>query len=212
MKSKNIILIAAAALMTLGGCCQQKKTNECQECSKAVSFDEVVATRRCVRDFAPDKTISEQEVREIIAAAQEAPSWRNFQESRYYVAISPEKVAAAKLACGRNAERIANAPVMIASSFVKGLSGFNDEGKAVDGLGDGWGAYDNGLSNAYLVMKARAMGFDTLIMGGRDAEAIRGIFGIPQDEEITVVIALGYRASDPKRPERFPIDDVVKFF
>ena len=64
----------------------------------------------------------------------------------------------------------------------------------------GWSsmrAYDNGLSNCYLILKARAMGFDTLIMGMRDA--LRQLMSIPESETVMAVIALGYRATEPNR-------------
>jgi len=48
--------------------------------------------------------------------------------------------------------------------------------------------------------------------GGRDADALRSIFGIPEGETIMAVIALGYRAVDPQRPARKPLDEIVKFF
>lgn len=58
------------------------------------SFDEVLTSRRSVRNYDASKSISELEVRELLIASQDAPSWANVQSSRYYVAISPEKVAA----------------------------------------------------------------------------------------------------------------------
>ena len=79
-------------------------------------------------------------------------------------------------------------------------------------VGDGWGAYDNGLSDAYLILAARSMGFDTLIMGYRDADGLRQLFGIPEEEAVMAVIALGYRADDPTRPARKSLDEIVKFF
>ena len=56
------------------------------------------------------------------------------------------------------------------------------------------------------------MGFDTLIMGMRDADKLREVFSIPETETIMAVIALGYRAEEPNRPERRTLDDVAKFF
>ena len=56
------------------------------------------------------------------------------------------------------------------------------------------------------------MGFDTLIMGMRDADGLRTLFQIPGEETITAVISLGYRAEDPKRPIHRPLDEIVKFF
>ena len=87
--------------------------------------------------------------------------------------------------------------------YEKGKSGFF-RCTATNEIGDGWGAYDNGLSNAYLVLKARAMGFDTLIMGMRDSDAIRACLDIPENETIMAVIALGYRTREPGRPQRRP--------
>jgi nitroreductase len=112
---------------------------------------------------------------------------------------------------GGNKERVSNAPVLIVSTFETGKSGFF-RGQQTNEVGDGWGAYDNGLSNAFLVLQARAMGFDTLIMGMRDADAIRAEFAIPETEAIMAVIALGYRLEEPIRPARKNLDEIAKFF
>ena len=176
------------------------------------NFDEIVATRRSVRDYQAGTTITEAQVRNLVATAIEAPSWANSQTTRYYVAMDPQKVAAVKELVGAgNARNTANAPVMIVSTFVKGLSGFG-RGNAANEIGDGWGAYDNGVSNAYFILKAREQGFDTLIMGMRDSDGLRKLFNIPDNEEVMAVISLGYRASDPNRPARKALDDIVKFY
>jgi nitroreductase len=101
--------------------------------------------------------------------------------------------------------------VLIVSTFERGKSGFF-RGEPTNEIGDGWGAYDNGLSNCYLILKARAMGFDTLIMGMRDSEALRTIFGIPAEETVMAVISLGYSDQEPRQPEHRALDEVVKFF
>ena len=203
---KVMILGAFVALLAVTGC------NEKKEVSKTdVSFDEVLTTRRSVRSYDASKKISEAEVRELLTATQEAPSWANQQPTKYYVAISSEKLAAVQDMVGGNKERIKDAPVLIVSTFEKGKSGFF-QGNQTNEVGDGWGAYDNGLSNCYLILKARAMGFDTLIMGMRDADELRKLFDIPENETIMAVISLGYRAEEPNRPERKPLDDIVKFF
>ncbi len=180
--------------------------------SAVASFDEVLVSRRSVRSYEAGRSISEAEVRTLLKAVQEAPSWANQQPSKYYVAISPEKVSAlSELVGPRNKENVAGAPVLIVSTFEKGKSGFF-RGEPANEIGDGWGAYDNGLSNAYLVLKARAMGFDTLIMGMRDSGAIRSLFGIPDNEEVMAVISLGYRAGEPNQPVHRDLNEVAKFF
>lgn len=203
---RKIVYIAVAFLAVLS-CGQENK-----DVSTAASFDDVLETRRSIRDFDASKEVTEAQVREILTAAQDAPSWTNSQPSRYYVAISPDKADAVRELIGeRNKQSTIGAPVFIVSTFVKGLSGFS-RGKIFNEIGDGWGAYDNGLSNSYLVLKARAMGFDTLIMGMRDSDALRTLFGIPEGEEVMAVIALGHRASDPVKPTRKPLDEIAKFF
>jgi nitroreductase len=201
MKRKLFISLLLTALAVLPGYSQVNSP----------SFDEVLTTRRSIRNYDATKKISELEVRTLMAAVQEAPSWANQQPTKYYVAISPEKVAAVQDMVGGNKERIKNAPVLIVSTFERGKSGFFRENPANE-VGDGWGAYDNGLSNCYLVLKARAMGFDTLIMGMRDADKLRTLFSIPENETVMAVIALGYRAAEPVQPRHRQLDDVVKFY
>lgn len=181
------------------------------EAAKSPSFDEVLMSRRSVRSYYPTRKISRDEVRALLTAAQEAPSWANQQPSKYYVAISEEALAAVQNLVGGNKERISGAPVLIVSAFERGKSGFF-RGQQTNEVGDGWGAFDNGLSNAYLVLQARAMGFDTLIMGMRDADGLRQYFSIPENETIMAVIALGYRAAEPNHPEHRALDDIVHFF
>lgn len=201
---KRFFLFSAlAALFVLPGC----STSE----NAAPSFDEVYLSRRSIRTYDPDKTISKAELQELFKAAQNAPSWANFQPSKYYIALSKEMHDAVAEHLGANRDRAKNAPVLMVSTFEKGKSGFF-QGQQTNELADEWGAHDNGLSDAYLILKARAMGFDTLIMGMRDSDGLRQVLGIPENETIMAVIALGYRAEDPREPTHKPLDEFIKFF
>ena len=203
---KRVLFLSqlAVACLFITGCGQKP--------ADANSFDDIVASRRSIRDYDASKTISQEEVLELIKCAQEAPSWANQQPSKYYVAMSEDKVAAVKDLVGEgNKRNTAGAPVMIVSTYVKGRSGFF-RGNPANEIGDGWGAYDNGLSNGYFILKARERGFDTLIMGMRDSDELRKLLAIPDDECIMAVISLGYRASDPNRPDRKATSEIVKFF
>lgn len=203
MKKDLFVQIAFAALMMCGCGGNQPSVQ---------SFDEIVASRRSIRDYDASKKISQDEVMELIQCAQEAPSWANQQPTKYYVAMSEDKVNAIKDMVGDgNKRNTAGAPVMIVSTYIKSRSGFFRNNPANE-IGDGWGAYDNGLSNAYFILKARERGFDTLIMGMRNSDELRKLLAIPDDECIMAVISLGYRASDPNRPDRKPVNEIVKFF
>lgn len=201
---KRFFLFSAlVALFVLPGCSSSENA--------APSFDEVYLSRRSIRTYDPDKTISKAELQELFKAAQNAPSWANFQPSNYYIALSKEMHDAVSEHLGANKDRAKNAPVLMVSTFEKGKSGFF-QGQQTNELADEWGAHDNGLSDAYLILKARAMGFDTLIMGMRDSDGLRQVLGIPENETIMAVIALGYRAENPREPAHKPLDEFIKFF
>ena len=111
-----------------------------------------------------------------------------------------------------NFERTANVGAFIVTAFKRGFSGFTPDGNKTDEHGNGWGAYDLGLQNQNLLLCARELGYDTLIMGLRREKELREILAIPDDEALMSVIAVGKRAVDPEKPERKNIDDVVRFF
>ena len=67
---KAMTLCALAALVAITGCKEKKEAAK-----DIVSFDEVLRTRRSVRSYDASKKISETEVRELLTATQEAPSW-----------------------------------------------------------------------------------------------------------------------------------------
>ena len=89
--NKKLAFGAFVALLTMAGC--SGKTESAPTTSP--SFDEVLTSRRSVRSYDATKKISEAEVRELLTATQEAPSWANQQPTKYYVAIGKEKLAAA---------------------------------------------------------------------------------------------------------------------
>ena len=203
---KQIILLSTVLVSLFTSCTPQPAA------PSRPTFDEVVTTRRSIRNYDATKTISEAEVRQLLTTTQEAPSWANGQPTKYYVAMPPEKVEAVQGMIGDfNKRNVQGAPVLMVSTFENTKSGFFN-GQATNEIGEGWGAYDNGVSNAYLVLAARAMGFDTLIMGMRNSDALRALFNIPESETIMAVISLGYRAAEPNRPGRRPLEEIVTFY
>lgn len=176
-------------------------------------FDEIVSERRSVRNYLSDKPVSKDVVELLIKSAIEAPSWKNKQTSRYYVVMTPEMKEKLK-AClwTQNQLTVKDAPVLIVTTFVKGIVGFERDGSPSNELGDGWGIYDLGLSNAFLLLKATDLGLDTIVLGLRDADAIRNLLNVPENETIVSVIGLGYRSKDSIRPPRKEVEDITKFF
>ena len=194
------IMVGAGVVSALAGCAGNNNT---------ASFDEIVANRRSVRSYDSSKKISEEQVRTLIATTQEAPSWANVQATRYYAVMSDTKKQEMLPAMLANQERAGTAPVLIVTTYKRDQSGFFG-GEAANEVGNGWGAYDAGVSNAFLVLKAKEMGFDSLIMGMRDAEGLKKVLDIPGDEIVMSVVALGYGNQTPKRPERKPLHEIMK--
>ena len=168
-----------------------------------MEFKETLNKRKSIRDYDKDKKVEQALIEEMIEAAILAPSWKNGQTSRYYVVSS--------CLSDWNKKCTKNAPVLIITSFVKDRVGFEKTGEASNELGNGWGIYDLGLQNANLLLKATELGLDTLVMGLRDADKIREILEISENEIIVSVIAVGYGKEDVERPARKPVEAVAKF-
>ena len=175
-----------------------------------MEFQELITARRSIRKY--EAGIGHDDLAAILRAAQQAPSWKNQQTSRAYAVETPETLedlrSAALPSFNRNSS--ANA-VLVVTTFVRDTVGFAD-GVPANEIGNGWGAYDLGLHDAYLILAARDTGYDTLIMGLRDADVIRKKLNIPENEEIMSVIAVGKPAEAPApRPRKAP-DEVNRYF
>ena len=181
-----------------------------------MNLDELAETRRSVRKYkAADLSADEAKAKltEMVDFARKnAPSWKNSQTHRYRVALSAQKIAAVRDSLvERNRAKCDNAVALIVSSFVSGVAGFS-AGVPDNELADGWGAYDLGLSDSLLILKARELGLDTLIMGLRNEKSIRAALEIPETEKIVSVISVGVRADEVVSPPRKNIEEIAQFF
>ena len=175
-----------------------------------MEFKELIEARRSVRKYVPGE-ISKDEMSAIVGEALNAPSWKNTEVTRYYAAISAEaKERLWKEALPSfNVTSTANAAALVAVTFRKGESGYMGTAAANE-LGETWGAYDCGLASAYFVLAAKNHGLDSLILGIRDASKIKELMGIPEDETLTSVIALGKAAGAAAKPPRKGVGAVLK--
>ena len=176
-----------------------------------MEFTELIRKRRSIRAY-EESVICHEDLVSILTQAQQAPSWKNQQTARCYVAETPEKLEELRAAGlpAFNQKNSAGA-ALIVSTFVTGVVGFSD-GEPTNEAGNYWGAYDLGLHDAYLVLAASNAGYDTLIMGIRDADSIRRVLHIPENEQILSVIAIGKRAKEPVDRPRKALEDVARFF
>ena len=179
-----------------------------------MEFLQLLEDRRSIRAYNEGVSISREEIEQMIKAAQQAPSWKNSQTGRYYVALSEKVVHTLRENClaSFNYERTVNAAAFVLMTFKRGISGFTPDGAPTDTLENGWGAYDLGLQNANFILRARELGYDTLIMGLRDENKLRDLFSIPDEETVVSLVAIGKRKSDPEKPRRKDIEEIAKFF
>ena len=174
-----------------------------------MEFSELITARRSVRKY--DAAICHEDLVTILREAQQAPSWKNQQTSRCYAIETTDTLEALRSAALPSFNRNSSAQAtLVVTTFVRDTVGFSD-GKPVNEIGNGWGAYDLGLHDAYLILAARNIGYDTLIMGIRDADVIREKLGITENEEIMSVIAVGKAAEAPVSRPRKEMSEVVRF-
>ena len=175
-----------------------------------MEFTELIKKRRSVRSY-EETLISHEDLVTILTQAQQAPSWKNQQTARCYAAETKEAADALRAACLPEFNRKNSAgAALIVTTFVRDVVGYA-AGEPVNGGGNFWGAYDLGLHDAYLVLAASNAGYDTLIMGIRDADAIRKQLQIPENEQIMSVIALGKKTKEPIGRPRKELDEVARF-
>lgn len=179
-----------------------------------MEFQNVLESRRSIRQYDPQKPVTEDMVKELLSAAILAPTWKNSQTGRYYCILSPEQQARFRSEClpPFNAKNCEGAGALLVATFVKNRAGFDREGNPDNEVGNGWGFYDLGLQTENLLLKARDLGLDSLVMGIRDEAKIREFLSIPETEIIVSVISLGYAAAPAAAPKRKAPEDVVKFF
>lgn len=175
-----------------------------------MELSQAMELRRSVRSY-KEQAVPEEAIREIIAAAELAPTWKNSQTGRYYVVQAPQNLESFReVTLPAFNQKSSHGAALIVTTFVKNVSG-HTAGQPDNEAGNCWGAYDLGLQNAYMLLKATELGLDSLIMGIRDGEAIRRILSIPEEEEVMAVIAIGYGDQEPVFKARKPIDEIAHF-
>ena len=167
-----------------------------------MEFQKLIESRRSIRKYDGSKKVTKEQIETLIAAATEAPSWKNSETARYYCVLSDEMTKRVREEClpGFNRERSENAALLV-TTFVHTRAGFDKEGDPDNEVGNGWGFYDLGLHNEILLLKAAELG-----LGSRE------VLEIPESEIVVSVIAVGYPAEAPARPKRRAVEDIAKFF
>lgn len=178
-----------------------------------MELQNAMEARRSIRKYDASQKVTKEQLEAMVQAAIYAPTWKNSQTGRYYVACSEEAFSKVKNALHPgNQLKVEGASALIVTTLVANRSGYERDGSATNELDHNeWGVYDLGLANQNLLLKATELGLGTLVMGIRDAAEIRKQLDIPETEIIMAVISVGYPAEAPAMPKRKAVEDVAKF-
>lgn len=176
-----------------------------------MEMQECILTRRSVRQFT-DEPVSHETLEKLIGLAAYAPSWKNTQISRYIAIEDPEKLAAiCEEFAPFNARVIGGCKTLIAQTFVKSRSGFERDGSYSTDRAGGWQYYDCGIAAQTLCLAAHEMGLGTVIMGIFDRPALEQYLGVPADQELMALIAIGHPAETPATPKRKDVETLLSY-
>ena len=102
-------------------------------------------------------------------------------------------------------------PALIVLCTVKGLSGYEPNGEASTTKGTHWQSFDAGMAADHFCLAARAVDLGTLIMGRYDEEKIKEILDLPEEYDVSCIIAVGHPEVIPAANERKPLKEVLTF-
>lgn len=173
---------------------------------------ECIICRRSIRQFT-DQPVSHELLSQIVETASYAPSWKHTQIVRY-IAVEGEKkdkLAACTSTFPNNGAIMANAPMVVAVTVIKGRSGFERDGSFTTKRGDAWQMYDAGVASEAFCLAAYEQGLGTVIMGIFDQEEASALLQIPDDRDLIALIPIGYPAESPAAPRRKSVEDLLSF-
>lgn len=177
---------------------------------------QMLLERRSIRKY-KDEIVDPKVMKEIIDVAKFAPSWANFQITRYNLITDTtliQKIAdegvhgfAYNIGTLRNARNIA------VLSFVQGKSGKLDLEKDdyATAKANQWEMFDVGIACQTFCLAAYEKGIGTCIFGVIDDAAIAKIIGLPEGETVATVVVYGYPDEVIPTSPRKETEEILRF-
>ena len=199
-------------------------------------YQDVVRSRRSVRDFMPDVEIPKEELMAIIEEAMFAPnstnlnSWRFLivtekeqKEALYEVSMQQPEVKGAAaviiLLGDLTAYTVANADEISAKAVAQGTmteeirQGINENVSWYYDVSEEqkreWLMLDQGLVAMQLMLSAKDRGYDTVAMSGFKTEAVRKLFNIEDHLVNGLIIPIGKAQTPGFETVRRDVSEVV---
>ena len=148
-----------------------------------MEFTKVVAERYSCKNFSTRKVEAEK-LTEILEAGRLAPTAKNFQEQRIYVVRSEEGLAKIDAATPCRY----GAPVCLVVAYDRSNMFTYPGGKHTSG------AEDAAIVATHMLLAAANAGVDSCWINFFDPEKLAAELGLPENEEVLMLMDLGYAA------------------
>ena len=170
-----------------------------------MEFTQVVNQRYSCKNYDPSKPVDAAKLAEILEAGRVAPTAKNFQEQKIYVIQSAEGLAKIdKVTHCRY-----NAPTCLVVAFDR-TNVFTYPGGRRDS-----GVEDATIVATHMILAAANAGVDSCWVNFFDPEQLAKELGLPENEEILMIMDLGHAASGaaplPNHGSRKPLADTVAY-
>ncbi|MEH7502090.1 nitroreductase family protein [Neobacillus drentensis] len=199
------------------------------------SLSEVIKERHSVRKYDPTYKISQEEIKDMLQEATQAPSSSNLQPWRFIV-IQDQETKKELRAIANNQEQVETASAVIAvlgdkemyknvekvyrSSFEAGYMDEANMNRLIEGTNKTYpfapeevlkniASFDAGLVSMQLMLIAKDRGYDTVPMGGFDKEKFVKMFNVSDGLFPIVLISVGKAAAPAFNTTRLPLEDVI---
>ncbi|HAP3378895.1 TPA: nitroreductase family protein [Enterococcus faecalis] len=199
-------------------------------------YQDVVRSRRSVRDFMPDVEIPKEELMAIIEEAMFAPNSTNLNSWRFLIVTEKEQkealyevsmqqpavkgAAAVIILLGDlTAYTVANADEISAKAVAQGTmteeirQGINENVSWYYDVSEEqkreWLMLDQGLVAMQLMLSAKDRGYDTVAMSGFKTEAVRKLFNIEDHFVNGLIIPIGKAQTPGFETVRRDVSEVV---
>ncbi|MGE7768767.1 nitroreductase family protein [Peribacillus sp. NPDC096540] len=198
-------------------------------------FITVAKERRSVRQYDPEYVMTEEEIREILDIAIQAPSSSNLQPWRFLV-IQDKQVQQELLPIANNQQQIVDASAVIAvladiegyknaeriygELVNKGIMKNEIKEPYVASIMHNYSNFsaekalsvamiDGGLVSMQIMLAAKAKGLDTVPMGGFDEDKFVEAFNVPENFKPVMLISLGKGMKAGFEKVRLPLDTLL---
>jgi nitroreductase len=168
-----------------------------------MEISDVMRTRRSTRAFT-NEPLDPERLRQILEAANSAPSAGNLQAYEVYVVTDhQQKKALARAALSQ--DFVASAPVILAfcSNPARNMGRYGERGKRLYALQDAT------IACTYAMLAATDLGLATVWIGAFNDDAVSKALRLIPGLQPVAMLPIGYAAEHPAAAPRRPLEDLV---